>query len=322
MLRVLFAGTPETAVPSLRMLAHDHEHFEVVAVLTNPDAPAGRGRKLMPSPVKQAALELDLPVMECDPREDTFPAALQATGAQVGVVVAYGRILRQKVLDALPMGWVNLHFSLLPQWRGAAPVQRAIWAGEALTGTSVFKLTAGMDTGPVLAQSTARIGAHETAGELLGRLAEDGAHLLAASLNAWEEGQVTPVDQPEGVYEVAAKISHEDAHMRFDVPTFALDRQVRACTPNPGAWCFLHHDGDDGQSTVLHVAKAAPTSPEDDQVPHGLKPGALAADKHHVWVGTKSDPLELLLVKPQGKKEMAADQWARGARLADNAFLD
>ncbi|MEE1295816.1 MAG: methionyl-tRNA formyltransferase [Bifidobacterium sp.] len=321
MLRVLFAGTPEAAVPSLRMLAHDHEHFEVVAVLTNPDAPTGRGRKVAASPVKRAALELDLPVLESDPREDTFLSALQATGAQMGVVVAYGHILRQEVLDALPMGWVNLHFSLLPQWRGAAPVQRAIWAGEAITGTSVFQLTAGMDTGPVLAQSTTRIGAHETAGELLDRLAEDGAHLLAASLNAVEAGQITPVEQPEGDFEVAAKISHEDAHLRFSVPAFAVDRQVRACTPAPGAWCELHQGGD-GETTVLHVTKSVAVQPDDENAPHDLKPGELRAGKKRVFVGTKGEALELLAVKPQGKKEMGAAEWARGARLSEGSYCD
>lgn len=183
MVRVLFAGTPEAAVPSLRKLAHDTEHFEVVAVLTRPDAPTGRGRKLMPSPVKQAALELGLPVMECDPGEEAFLAALKATGAEAGAVVAYGRLLKEPVLDALPLGWYNLHFSLLPQWRGAAPVQRAIWAGESLTGASVFRITKGMDEGPVLAQSTVEIGAHENAGELLERLAQDGANLLLSLIH-------------------------------------------------------------------------------------------------------------------------------------------
>ena len=134
MLRVRFSGTPELAVPSLRMLAKDTEHFEVVAVLTRPDAPTGRGRKIMPSPVKMAARELGLDVIECDPADECFLSALKATGAQCAAVVAYGKILRESVLEALPLGWYNLHFSLLPQWRGAAPVQRAIWAGDEVTG--------------------------------------------------------------------------------------------------------------------------------------------------------------------------------------------
>lgn len=157
MLKVLFAGTPDVAVPSLKMLAEDTEHFEVVAVLTRPDAPTGRGRKLVPNPVKQAALELGLPVIESDPSEETFISELSATGAQAAAVVAYGKILKQDVLDALPMGWYNLHFSLLPQWRGAAPVQRSIWAGEKVTGATVFRIVRAMDAGPILAQSTVEI---------------------------------------------------------------------------------------------------------------------------------------------------------------------
>ena len=230
MLKVLFAGTPDVAVPSLKLLAQDTEHFEVVAVLTRPDAPTGRGRKLVANPVKQAALELGLPVIESDPSEETFVSELAATGAQAAAVVAYGKILKQDVLDALPMGWYNLHFSLLPQWRGAAPVQRSIWAGEKVTGATVFRIVRAMDAGPILAQSTVEIGAHETAGELLSRLAEDGSRLLAASLQAMANDQIAPVEQPAGAYEVAQKITVEDAHIRFDVPVFAADRQIRACT--------------------------------------------------------------------------------------------
>lgn len=148
MLKVLFAGTPDVAVPSLKLLAQDTEHFEVVAVLTRPDAPTGRGRKLVANPVKQAALELGLPVIESDPSEETFVSELAATGAQAAAVVAYGKILKQDVLDALPMGWYNLHFSLLPQWRGAAPVQRSIWAGEKVTGATVFRIVRAMDARP------------------------------------------------------------------------------------------------------------------------------------------------------------------------------
>ena len=170
MLKILFAGTPDVAVPSLRALAADSEHFEVVAVLTRPDAPTGRGRKLTPSPVKTAALELGLPVLESDPAEPTFLDELKVTGAQAAAVIAYGRILKQSVLDALPCGWYNLHFSLLPHWRGAAPVQRAIWSGDDMTGTSVFRITRAMDAGPLLVQSETPIGEHETAGDLLTRL--------------------------------------------------------------------------------------------------------------------------------------------------------
>ena len=270
--------------------------------------------------VKQAALELGLPVIESDPSEETFVSELAATGAQAAAVVAYGKILKQDVLDALPMGWYNLHFSLLPQWRGAAPVQRSIWAGEKVTGATVFRIVRAMDAGPILAQSTVEIGAHETAGELLGRLAEDGSHLLAASLQALADDQIAPVEQPAGAYEVAQKITVEDAHIRFDVPVFAADRQIRACTPNPGAWCELHAHAD-AEPATLHVLRAQPADISNPNAPASLEPGHIVAGKKNVWVGTSTEPLELLEVKAQGKKAMRAADWARGAHLG-NAFCE
>ncbi|ADB14267.1 methionyl-tRNA formyltransferase [Gardnerella vaginalis 409-05] len=323
-LPILFAGTPEVAVPSLRELTKDSEHFDVRAVLTRPDAPTGRGRKLVPSPVKQAALELGLPVLESDPKnEDVFLEQLAATGAKAAAVVAYGKILRQNVLDALPLGWYNLHFSLLPQWRGAAPVQRAIWAGDDITGATVFRITRGMDCGPILAQFTTKIESHENSGDLLARLANDGAPLLAASLRGMETGEIVPVEQDQTPQEVAQKITVEDAHIDFHVPAFAVDRQIRACTPNPGAWCELHADDEHNADPItLHVLRAVPADAND---PHGeelmkLDPGKLLAGKKQVWVGTLSGVLELLEVKAQGKKAMKAADWARGARLSAAAY--
>lgn len=323
-LPILFAGTPEVAVPSLRELTKDSEHFDVRAVLTRPDAPTGRGRKLVPSPVKQAALELGLPVLESDPKdEDVFLEQLAATDAKAAAVVAYGKILRQSVLDALPLGWYNLHFSLLPQWRGAAPVQRAIWAGDDITGATVFRITRGMDCGPILAQFTTKIEPHENSGDLLARLANDGAPLLAASLRGMETGEIVPVEQDQTPQEVAQKITVEDAHIDFHVPAFAVDRQIRACTPNPGAWCELHADDEHNADPItLHVLRAVPADAND---PHGeelmkLDPGKLLAGKKQVWVGTLSGVLELLEVKAQGKKAMKAADWARGARLSAAAY--
>lgn len=323
-LPILFAGTPEVAVPSLRELAKDSEHFDVRAVLTRPDAPTGRGRKLVPSPVKQAALELGLPVLESDPKdENVFLEQLAATGAKAAAVVAYGKILRQNVLDALPLGWYNLHFSLLPQWRGAAPVQRAIWAGDDITGATVFRITRGMDCGPILAQFTTKIEPHENSGDLLARLANDGAPLLAASLRGVETGEIVPVDQDQTPQEVAQKITVEDAHIDFHAPDFAVDRQIRACTPNPGAWCELHADDENNAEPItLHVLRAVPADAND---PHAqdfnqLDPGKLLAGKKQVWVGTLSGALELLEVKAQGKKAMKAADWARGARLSAAAY--
>lgn len=320
-MKVLFAGTPEVALPSLELLARDREHFEVVSVLTRPDAPSGRGRRLMPSPVKEAALRLGLPVLESDPSDPSFPDVVKATGARYAAVVAYGRILRQPVLDALEGGWYNLHFSLLPQWRGAAPVQRSIWSGDTVTGATVFRLTKGMDEGPILSQSTVEIGPDENAGQLLDRLAQDGSRLLAVSLEAVGEGRARLVPQSPGAYEVARKITGEDAHIRFDVPAFAADRQIRACTPEPGAWCLLHAEGGrDDTGLVLHVLRARPLPADDRAAPSDLPAGRLARTKRQVWVGTKSNPLELLEVKPAGKKAMKAADWARGARLADDAW--
>ena len=327
MLRLLFAGTPDVAVTPLRTLAQDTEHFEIVAVLTRPDAPQGRGRRLEPSPVKETAIELGIPVLECDPNEPCFVSELKASGAEAAAVVAYGKILRQNVLDALPKGWYNLHFSLLPQWRGAAPVQRAIWAGDTLTGATVFRITRGMDSGPILAQSTLEIGARDTAGDVLQRLSDDGAHLLASALQAMADDQIRPVDQPQGAYEVARKIEVEDAHIRFDVPAFAVDRQIRACTPHPGAWCRLEdqsqsptvEDGEERMPT-LHVLQVRLAQSPKAEIPTHLQPGELAIGKREVWVGTASDPLELVTVKAQGKRAMSAADWARGARLSGAVY--
>lgn len=318
MLKILFAGTPDVAVPSLRALVADSDHFEVVAVLTRPDAPTGRGRKLTASPVKQAALELGLPVLESDPAEPAFLDELAATGAQAAAVIAYGRILKQCVLDALPFGWYNLHFSLLPHWRGAAPVQRSIWAGDAVTGVSVFRITRAMDAGPILAQSETPVGDHETAGDLLSRLAQSGALVLRDALRTVEDGSASPVEQQQGKYPVADKISVEDAHIDFTADVTTVDRQIRACTPNPGAWGRLFPDGEDGgdEQQVLHVLRARHADVSNPNMPADLAPGAVHAGKRNVWVGTGSTPLELLEVKAQGKKAMRAADWARGARLS------
>lgn len=341
-LPLLFAGTPEVAVPSLRLLAQDTENFEIRAVLTRPDAPTGRGRKLVPSPVKQAALELGLEVWESNPsEEESFIEQIKNSGVKAAAVVAYGKILRESVLNAVPLGWYNLHFSLLPQWRGAAPVQRAIWAGDEITGATVFRITKGMDSGPILAQYTTEIGKHETSGELLNRLSIDGAPLLSASLSAVESGSANPVEQNPGSYDVAQKITVDDAHIRFDVPAFVADRQIRACTPNPGAWCNIVAKQDydlnqdlssdsksdsksDSLPIKLHVLKCALANSEDliSRNINNLLPGKLFVDKHHVWVGTSNGVLELQEVKAQGKKAMKAADWARGAHLSDNSYCE
>ncbi len=323
-MRVLFAGTPEVAVPSLTLLAQAGGDIDVVGVLTRPDAPQGRGRKLAPSPVKQAAQQLGIPVLDMNPHDEGFLDALAGFHADAAAVVAYGNILKKAVLDALPKGWYNLHFSLLPQWRGAAPVQRAIWSGDTVTGVTVFRITEGMDEGPILAQSTTDIEPHETSGQLFGRLSQDGAHLLCSAMQLVAEGRAMLMPQQEGAFEVAAKIHPDDAHIRFDVPAFAADRQIRACTPEPGAWCVVHASADDAQGVKLHVDEARPAEGDVASDPRlaGLRPGQLVADKKHVWVGTSTAALELRRVKPQGKKSMNAADWARGARLEEGAYCD
>ena len=328
MLKVLFAGTPDVAVPSLKLLAQDTEHFEVVAVLTRPDAPTGRGRKLVANPVKQAALELGLPVIESDPSEETFVSELAATGAQAAAVVAYGKILKQDVLDALPMGWYNLHFSNLPKWRGAAPAQRAIWAGDPTTGADVFKVGEGLDDGPIVASLTIELTGRETSGELLDRLAEEGAPMYVDALAAVGEGTATFTAQPAEGLEYAHKITVEDARISWTDEAEAIDRQVRACTPHPGAWTELFAEGpiaDNDEPAAkpltLHILAAQPADQSNPNTPAELQPGELKVGKKNVWVGTGSTPLELTQVKAQGKKAMRAADWARGARLSPAACV-
>ncbi|PLS30047.1 methionyl-tRNA formyltransferase [Bifidobacterium margollesii] len=318
-MRILFAGTPDVAVPSLKALAAT-DGLEVAAVLTRPDAPKGRGRRMTPSPVKMAAGELGIEVIDDDPRAEGFPDRLKELNIEAAAVVAYGRILSVAVLDALPKGWYNLHFSRLPQWRGAAPAQRAVWAGQPETGSTVFRITKGMDEGPILLQSSNAIGEHETSGELLGRMAELGAPLLVEAMLAVADGTAAPVPQPQDGVTIADKIRTDDAHVDFHSALDAVDRQIRACTPEPGAWAWLHAD-EANKPISLHVLAARPATGDDPRVPAELKPGVLAVGKKNVWVGTATGALELIEVKAQGKKAMRAADWARGARLGEGAYL-
>lgn len=314
MTRILFAGTPQAAVPSLKALVEAGGDIEVVGVLTRPDAPQGRGRKLMPSPVKSAALELGVPVIESHPHSEEFFAAIDELKPDMAAVVAYGNLLKQRALNAIPGGWYNLHFSLLPQWRGAAPVQRAIWAGDTITGASVFRIGPGLDDGPILAQSTTQIGEHETSGQLLDRLAIDGAMLLRSALQGYIEGAISPRPQAQGAYEHAEKIHPGDARLRFDIPAFAVDRQIRACTPEPGAWTVLHNGEDELKLSIIEAVI--------DEQADAIPSGTLKVTKKHVWIGTATHPLELTQVKAQGKKQMIAADWARGARLGEGAYCE
>jgi methionyl-tRNA formyltransferase len=296
--RIVFAGTPEVAVPSLDALV-DSRH-EVVAVVTRPDAPSGRGKKLMASPVATRAAELGLETLKPErPRDENFVARLTDIAPDCCPVVAYGALLPQRVLDIPVHGWVNLHFSLLPAWRGAAPVQRAILAGDRTTGATTFRIVRELDAGPTFANITEPIHDSDTAGDLLQRLAVRGAQLLLDTLNGIEDGTLSPQAQPETEVSYASKISVEDARIDWTQPADAIDRLIRGCAPAPGAWTTFC-----GERFKINSAQVT-----DDT----LSPGALEITKRSVQVGTGTKAIELGVVQAQGKKPMAAADWARGS---------
>lgn len=314
-MRIVFAGTPEPAVPSLEhlvALAAEGAH-EVVGVLTRPDAPVGRGRTLRPSPVKAAAQRHGIPVIESDrPWEDEPAAALRALEPDVGAIVAYGALLPASVLEIPRHGWVNLHFSVLPAWRGAAPVQHALMAGDDVTGATTFVLTPGMDTGPVLGVMTETIRPLDTAGDLLERLAHAGPRLLGESLHGLVDGSLEPRPQGEDGVSRAPKLTPADAELRWDQPAHVLARRVAGCSPAPGAWTTFR-----GQRFKVLLARPVEATGEEPALP----PGRLADRGGSLFVGTGSGELELLRVQPPGKPAMDADAWARGARLTQEETL-
>jgi methionyl-tRNA formyltransferase len=311
-MRLVFAGTPEAALPSLdALVASAHE---VVAVVTRPDAPAGRGRGLTASPVRRRAeahgIEVLTPVR---PSEPEFQTRLRELAPDVCPVVAYGALIPKSALDIPARGWVNLHFSLLPAWRGAAPVQHAVMAGDEVTGASTFLIEEGLDTGPVFGVMTERILATDTAGDLLGRLAHGGAELLVATMDGLADGSVHPVPQPAEGVSLAPKLDVADARVRWDRPAIAVDRLVRGCTPAPGAWTVFR-----GERVKLLPVQADPS-----YAGGPLAPGELAVTKREVYVGTASMPVRLSEIRPHGKKQMAAADWARGIRIeAGERFTD
>jgi methionyl-tRNA formyltransferase len=302
-LRLVFAGTPEVALPSLdALLGSSHE---VVAVVTRPDAPAGRGRALAPSPVRQRAESAGIEVLTPDrPRDPAFLDRLRSLAPDVCPVVAYGALVPPPALEIPVHGWVNLHFSLLPAWRGAAPVQRAVIAGDEITGASTFRLEAGLDTGPVYGVMTERIRSDDTAGDLLGRLAVAGAALLVATLDGIEDGSLTPVPQSAEGVSLAPKLEPSDAEVDWSRPAASVDRLVRGCTPAPGAWTTFR-----GERVGLLPLRM------DQADALRLAPGEIAAGKHEVRVGTGSATVLLSGVRPHGRKQMSAADWARGVRI-------
>jgi methionyl-tRNA formyltransferase len=299
--RLVFAGTPEVALPSLSaLIASQHE---VVAVVTRPDAPAGRGRSLQASPVAALAAEHGIEVLKPEkPRDPDFLARLAEIAPDCCPVVAYGALVPRPALDIPRLGWVNLHFSLLPAWRGAAPVQHAVWHGDDVTGASTFLLEEGLDTGPVYGVVTETVRPTDTSGDLLGRLAVSGAGLLVATMDGLEAGVLVGATQPADGISLAPKITVEDARVDWSQPAIRVDRQVRACTPAPGAW-----------TTYLGERfKLGPVSLLADDT--SLAPGEVAVDKSRVRVGTATHAVVLGEVRAQGKKAMAAADWARGTR--------
>ncbi|MGY1639172.1 methionyl-tRNA formyltransferase [Geodermatophilus sp. SYSU D00742] len=302
-LRLLFAGTPQVAVPSLDLLlASAHE---VAAVLTRPDARSGRGRRVSRSPVAERADAAGVPVLQPrSPRDPEFLAQLADLAVDCAPVVAYGALLPQAALDLPRHGWVNLHFSLLPAWRGAAPVQHAVMAGDEVTGASTFRLEAGMDTGPVYGVVTEPIGPRDTAGDLLGRLADSGARLLLATLDGIEAGTLVPEPQPAEGVSLAPRIEPADARVDWSLPAHVVDRRVRGVTPAPGAWTTWR-----GDRLRLGPVEPLPTS-------LGLAPGELSVGPTGVLVGTGRGAVRLGDVQPAGKRVLPATDWARGARPA------
>ena len=299
-MRVLFAGTPEVAVPSLDRLVADG--FDVVAVLTREDAPVGRKRVLTPSPVAARAAELGLPVIRANRIDAAAQEAIRAAGPDVAAIVAYGGLVPPAALGIPRHGWINLHFSLLPAWRGAAPVQHAVIHGDDVTGAVTFLLEEGLDTGPVYGQLTEGIGPDDTSGALLARLAQSGSVLLSQTLSGLDAGKLVAVPQA-GDVSLAPKLGLEDGRVDWTSPALAVRRRINGTTPEPGAWTTL-----EGQRFKL--GPVAPRTEADT-----LEPGhvvVLPGKRPRVLVGTGSHPVELGTVQPAGKKTMDASDWARG----------
>lgn len=324
-MRLVFAGTPVAAVPALDALLKSRH--QVAAVITRPDARAGRGLKLGRSPVAQLAAEAGIEVLTpARPSEPEFLATLRKIGPDCCPVTAYGALLPQAALDIPPHGWVNLHFSVLPAWRGAAPVQHAILHGDDVTGATTFAIVRELDAGPVYGVVTEAIRPDDTAGDLLERLTTAGADLLVATLDGIESGQLEAREQPADGISLAPKITPADAEVDWRKPAIAIGRQIRACTPEPGAWTQL-----EGTRVKLWPVTLAPGSPPPGSPAPGststvststlpfstgpLAPGELRITGHDVLAGTGSTPVVLGDVQANGKRRMPAGDWARGLRL-------
>ncbi|MEO3943405.1 methionyl-tRNA formyltransferase [Paenarthrobacter nicotinovorans] len=306
-MRVLFAGTPAVAVPSLDALVK--AGFDVVAVLTRPDAPVGRKRVLTPSPVAARAMELGIEVIRAAKVDVDTTARIAEFAPDVAAIVAYGGIVPKSALGVPRHGWVNLHFSLLPAWRGAAPVQRSVIAGDEITGAVTFQLEEGLDTGPVFGTLTEAVRPDDTAGDLLERLSVSGAVLLSQTLSAIDAGQAAPQPQT-GEISLAPKLTLEDGRLDWQMPALAINRRARGVTPEPGAWTTL-----EGQRIKLEPVGLRPDVKD-------LAPGAIRVDGKTVLVGTGSHAVELGRIQPAGKKMMSSADWARGLATPERVVFE
>ena len=305
-MRIIFAGTPEPAACALTaLLASNHD---VIAVITRPDARKGRGRTYYPSPVKELATRHNIPVLTPTSLRDNdeFRSELRQLKPDCVPVVAYGNLIPQDVLDLVPYGFINLHFSLLPRWRGAAPVQAAIHAGDAVTGATTFRIDPGLDTGDIIGQLTEPIDPTDTADSLLERLAHRGADLLAHSMDMIADGTAEYRPQ-DGVATHAHKITVADARVDWTQPAESIDRAIRAVTSSPGAWSTI------GEQRI----KLGPVTHTTD--PH-MQPGDIHVAKNRILVGTGTTPVSLGRVQPSGKKPMLAADWARGTMIEGKRF--
>jgi methionyl-tRNA formyltransferase len=308
-MRLAFAGTPAAALPTLDALLKSRH--DVVAVISRPDARAGRGQLLATSPVSQRAAEAGIEVLRPDrPGDPDFLDRLRTIGPDCCPVVAYGALLPQSALGIPPHGWVNLHFSILPAWRGAAPVQHAILHGDDVTGATTFRIVRELDAGPVFGVLTETIRPSDTAGQLLDRLATAGSDLMVATLDGIESGELQAREQPQHGVSLAPKVTPADARVDWRAPAMAIDRLVRACTPEPGAWTEL--GGLRLKLWPVRLPGAGAAS---------LAPGEVRAVRDQVLVGTATVPVVLGDVQPHGKRRMPAADWARGARLSGHAVL-
>ena len=301
-MRLVFAGSPETAVSSLAAVAASGH--ELVGVVTREDSPHGRKRELRATPVAEAAAELGVPLIKANRLAGSATEAIAALQPDLGVIVAYGGLVREPLLSLPAHGWINLHFSLLPRWRGAAPVQHAIIAGDDLTGATVFRLVEELDAGDVYGQLTQQIAGHQTSGSLLAELADSGARLLVDVIDAIADGSASPQPQ-SGDVTLAPKLGIEDGRVDWSRTAREVDGRIRGVTPEPGA-----HTTIDGARLKILDAALAPTAAP-------LAPGRIRLVDGRVLAGTADQPIELLQVQPAGKTPMRAGDWWRGQRTEE-----